>query len=40
MRDSYGTIWYTDGPDGVRVPVDPEVEFGRDWPGHHEDDDL
>jgi hypothetical protein len=38
-RDSYGTAWFTDGPNG-RIPVDPEREFGRDWPGHagHEDD--
>ena len=28
------------GPNGTRIPVDPEREFGRDWPGHagHEDD--
>jgi hypothetical protein len=27
-RDSFGTVWWTDVPDGERVPVDPEIEFG------------
>ena len=39
MRDSYGTLWYVDSPDGTRVPVDPDEEFGRDWPGHAADED-
>ena len=39
MRDSVGTTWWVDGPDGKRVPIDPTIEFGADWPGHHEDED-
>ena len=38
-RDSFGTTWYAEGPGGVRVPVDPEREFGHDWPGHYRHDD-
>jgi len=33
--DSYGTLWYTDDEHGVRVPVDPSIEFAADWIGHH-----
>ena len=40
MRDQHGTLWYTEAPDGTRVPVDPEREFGPDWPGHHEDEET
>ena len=39
MRDSFGTTWYTDGPDGTRVVIDPDREFGRDWIGHAADED-
>ena len=39
MRDSYGTIWYTDDEHGTRVPIDPEHEFGADWIGHAAGDD-
>jgi hypothetical protein len=38
--DRYGTRWYTDGPDGTRIPVDPEEEFGPDWIGHADDEDA
>jgi hypothetical protein len=31
-RDCFGTVWYTDGADGVRIPVDSDQEFGTDWP--------
>jgi hypothetical protein len=40
MRDSFGTLWYTDGPDGERIAVDPEREFGPDWPGHAADEEA
>jgi len=40
MRDAYGTLWYTDSPDGTRVPVDPRTEFGPDWIGHTADEEL
>jgi hypothetical protein len=39
-RDDYGTAWYADGPDAARVNVDPEQEFGRDWIGHADDEEL
>ena len=39
MKDSFGTLWFTDGPDGKRVPIDPEEEFGRDWIGHAADEE-
>jgi hypothetical protein len=34
MRNVYGTLWYTLGPDGTRDPVDPRIEFGPDGIGH------
>jgi hypothetical protein len=39
MKDSFDTLWFTDGPDGERVPVDSEVEFGPDWIGHVADEE-
>ena len=39
MHDAYGTVWYVETPDGVGVPVDPDREFGWDWPGHAADEE-
>ena len=38
-RDSFGTVWFADGPDG-RIAVDPEREFGPEWIGHRHEEEA